>query len=122
MSARAWPSAAAAASAVPARAPELRRLCVQALARSDWPTAVLIRVAALLKLAEWPEGAEGARVGVMRALAGSGNLRLQLVGALAVPGWSLGAIEAVGLHLIGVSPMFEGEEMTGLRIALRGGR
>ena len=101
---------------------ELRRLIVQALGRTDWSLGVLARIGGRLTAAEWPEGSEGARVGVMRALAGSGNLRLQLVGALAVPGWSLGAIEAVGLHLIGVSPMFEGEEMTGLRIALRGGR
>ena len=118
MSARAWPSAAVSAAA--ARAPELRRLSVQALGRSDWSMRTLLTIAELLKDPEYPEGAEGARVGVKRALAGSGNLRLQLLGAFAVPGWRLSVVQAVGACLIEAAPAFEGEELTGLRMALRG--
>ena len=55
---------------------ELRRLIVQALGRTDWSLGVLARIGGRLTAAEWPEGSEGARVGVLRALAGAGNLRL----------------------------------------------
>lgn len=101
---------------------ELRRLIVQALGRTDWSLGVLARIGGRLTAAEWPEGSEGARVGVLRALAGAGNLRLQLLGAFAAPGWSAKALAEAGGELVEAAPGFAGEEIVGLRLALGGGR
>ena len=105
-----------------ARTPELRRLIVQALGRCDWSFAVLTRIAGEIESAATPDGAEGAVHGVQRALRGTGNLRLQLLGALAVPGWSEAALRGIGEALMTVAPAFEGEELTAMRNALRGAR
>jgi len=105
-----------------ARATELRRLAVQALGRSVWSLGLLVRLGETLKTARWPDGAEGARIGLLRALSGSGNLRLNLIGALAVPGWDEATLAGIGEALVEAATSFEGEEIADLRVTLRGGR
>jgi hypothetical protein len=101
-------------------ATQLRRLIVQALASPDWPREALARAGRLVMQAQAPGGAEGARLTLARALDGRGNVRLNLVGALAIPGWREADLIALGALLLAAAPASDAAEIEALRAALRG--
>ena len=114
MRAQRWPLYDAVAPA------ELRRYVVQALGRNDWPLGLLTQIASRLKGLDWPDGALGAEIGVLRALGGVGDLRLQLLGAFAIPGWDVDVLIDVAKLLCNASAGPCGEEIVGLRAMLAG--
>lgn len=85
----------------------LRRSCVQALGRVDWRDGALVGVARAL-------------LAVERALAGQGNLRINLLGALALPGWPTLTLFAIAPLLIKGAGDPEAAEIVALRKFLSG--
>jgi hypothetical protein len=98
----------------------VRRLCVQALNLPEWPPAALDDIAArVLSASEPPRGSEGVLFALREATRGVGDLRKQLLGAVAYPGWKKEVLAEIGAALTAAAPNSRAPEIVALREALR---
>jgi hypothetical protein len=108
------------------RATRLRRVAVQVLVRDGWALATLRDIALRLLADVAPEYARGALDMVRRVLdedkPDETRLRLQLIGAIALPGWREETLEAVAVRLANGAADIVGAEFADLLDAVAGAR